>query len=332
MGLFDFIRNPQLKKGFKNLIDIADMGRGNVYIVAGSGSSSYSELAAKYEGCTYDDGSAMFYPHVSTASTVTTNGLKNALAATVEDRNDYVIVMPANATYYINEALAMNKKGVHLICPAGLGYDIGATNAARIQQIGNYPIIAVTDAAVEIAGLYLKQMTGYAGITLGTGTAYAPNIHHNTFPLIWIAAAIGSIIGAGDAGAWGKIERNWFISQSGGAQTCAAGIIQIQSAATGAQVNHNQIDIGDTQIATIGISNAAVKGHTDFNIFSECGGSGVADGGTITKCVSIHASGSAIGNRGAVGTGQLLTGGTASHSFCNNFDGVAGGETANLEA
>jgi len=309
------------------------LGVGNIYFVANSTSSSYAELARRLSSKRHTDGSLIFHPHTATASTVTTNGLKSALACTVEDRNDYVIVMPSNGTYYIDEALAMNKKAVHLVCPAGFGYEIGATNAARIQQIGAYAIIAVTDAAVEIAGLYLKNMDGYSAITLGTGTAYAPNIHHNTFPLIWTASAIGSIIGAGDAGAWGKIERNWFISQSGGAQTCAAGIIQIQAAATGAQVNHNQIDIGDTQIATIAISNAAVKGSTSFNIFSECGGDGVAtNGGTITKCISMNASGSAIGNRAAVGTGQMFSGGTASHSFADNMDGVTGGETANIEA
>jgi hypothetical protein len=228
----------------------------------------------------------------------------------------------------------MNKKAVHLICPAGMGYDIGATNAARIQQIGAYAVVAVTDAAVEIAGFYFKNLTGYSAITLGTGTAYAPNIHHNTFAIQAIASFVGSIIGTGDAGGWGKIERNWFVSQGGGAQTCAAGIVQIAAAATACQVNHNQIPIGDTQIATIGIANGAVKGSTNYNLFSECGGSGVSDGGTITNCISIHASGCAIGNRCAVASGAFATGGTAAHSFSDNLDGrsTAGTDIWNLEA
>jgi hypothetical protein len=293
-------------------------GVGNIYYVIQTTETFYDQFVADHNEA-YSDGTWSVCPHTATSTVVTTNGLKNALAKTVEGRNDYVIVMGANSTYYIDEALAMNKKGVHIICPAGFGYDIGATNAARIQQItAATAVFAVSDAAIEIAGFYIKNYDGVVAITLAA-TSYAPNIHHNTFALIESAAFVGSIIGAGDGGAWGKIERNWFVSQAGGAKTCAAGVIQIQPSATAAQVNHNQITIGDTQIATIGIYNGAVKGNTNFNIFSESGGSGVADGGTITKCITIHASGCAIGNIGAVGTGQLLDGGTTLHSYAHNF-------------
>jgi len=296
------------------------LGIGNVYYVYNSNSTSAgADLLKKYGGARYSDGSAMVYKHESSASAVTTNGLKNALAATVEDRNDYVIVLGANSTYYIDEALALNKKNVHIICPSGFGYERGATNACRIQQItAATAIFAVSDEAVEIAGFYLKNIDGASAITLAA-TSYAPNIHHNYFPLIWTASGIGSIIGTGDGGAWGKIERNTFISQAGGAVTCAAGVIQIQASATGCGVNYNEIIIGDTQIATIGIANGAVKGQTNFNIFSESGGAGVSDGGTITKCIAINASGCAIGNIGAVGTGQLLSGGTTLHSYAENY-------------
>jgi hypothetical protein len=311
------------------------IGVGNVYYVVNTTSTTaYKELVARFGGERYSDGTAILYPHTSTASTVTLNGLKNALASTVEDRNDYVVVMGANGTYYTDEALALNKKNVHIICPAGMGYERGATNAARIQQItAATAIFAVSDASVEIAGFYLKNIDGASAITLAA-TSYAPNIHHNYFPLIWTASGIGSIIGTGDGGAWGKIERNTFISQSGGAVTCAAGVIQIQASATGCGVNYNEIIIGDTQIATIGIANGAVKGQTNFNIFSESGGAGVASGGTITKCISIAATGCAIGNRAAVGTGQVLTGGTSAHTFSDNIGGVTGdaGQATQLES
>lgn len=316
-------------------VPLTGMTFGNVYLVYGSASSSVTDLQKRYSKTRYEDGTYMLQKHVSSASTVTTNGLKNALANTVEDRGDYVVVMPANATYYIDEALAMNKKGVHLICPEGLGYEIGATNAARIQQItASTAIIAVSDAAVEIAGFYFKNINGAAAITLAA-TSYAVNIHHNTFPLIWTSSAIGSIIGSGDGGAWGKIEHNWFVSQAGGSQTCAAGVIQIQASATACQVNHNQIVIGDTQTATVGIANSAVKGCTNYNLFSESGSSSVSDGGTITNCIAIHASGSAIGNRCCVAAGEFASGGTAGTSFCDNADGATGhgsGLEDNLEA
>lgn len=309
-------------------------GMGNIYFVVGSGSSSYDDMCLRYGGLYYEDGSAVLYKHVSSASAVTTDGLATAVSKMVEDRNDYVIVMPANSTYYIDAALALDKKSMHLVCPAGLGYDIGATNAARIQQItAATACFAVSDASVEVAGFYIKQYADVAAITLAA-TSYAPNIHHNTFPLIWSSSPVASIVGTGDAGAWGKIERNWFVSQAGGAVTAAIAAIDIKANATAAQCNHNMVTIGDTNIATVGISNAAVKGNTNFNIFSECGGNGVSDGGTITNCISIHASGCAIGNRCAVASGEFATGGTAAHSFCDNLDGrsTSGTDIWNLEA
>jgi hypothetical protein len=289
---------------------LGGLGVGNVYHVCKSTDTAvYKNMQQYFGGLTHkNDGTAVLHTDIQTA-----------LDATVECRNDYVIVQPSNSDYDLTAVLTMSKKCVHLICPAGLGYDIGATNAARLHQntIAT-AVIAVSDASIEIAGFYFKNYTGVAAITMAA-TSYAPNIHHNTFAISAIAAWVGSIIGAGDAGGWGKIERNWFVSQGGGAQTCAAGIIQIQASATAAQVNHNQITVGDTQIATIGIANYAVKGNTNFNIFSESGGSGVADGGTITKCIAIHASGCAIGNIGAVATGQMLTGGTTLHSYAENY-------------
>jgi hypothetical protein len=83
------------------------------------------------------------------------------------------------------------------------------------------------------------------------------------------------------------------------------------------------LTIGDGNIATIGISNAAVKGHTDFNIFSECGGNAVASGGTITVCIAIAATGCAIGNLAAVLAGQLLSGGTSAQRAVANYEAAA---------
>ncbi len=331
MGLsnFDMVMAPG---GF--IGPMGGLGMGNIYYVVNTASSSYAHMISRLKDVYYDDGTPALHLHTSSASAVTLNGLKSALADTVEDRNDFVVVMPSNSTYYIDEALAMDKKGVHLVCPAGLGYDIGANNAARIQQItAATACIAVSDAAIEIAGFYIKQYADVAAITLAA-LSYAPNIHHNTFPLVWSSAPVAAIVGTGDAGGWGKIERNWFVSQAGGAVTAAIAAIDIKANATACQCNHNQVTIGDTEIATLCISNAAVKGHTDFNIFSECGGSGVSDGGTITNAIAIHESGCAIGNLGAVASGELLSGGTAAHSFCQNFDGrsTSGTDIWNLEA
>jgi hypothetical protein len=319
-----------------NGLPVGGLGVGNVYYVVNTSSTdAFAALKTRLGGIKYDDGTYALCPHTASASAVTLDGFATASGFCVEDRNDYIIVFPSNSTYYIDAAIALNKKGMHLICPAGLGNEIGATNAARIQQItAATACIAVSDASVEIAGFYLKNINSTAAITVAA-TSYGLNIHHNTFPLIWTSGAqVGAIVCSGDGGAWGSIERNWCVSQAGGLCTCAAGVIVVEASATACRVKYNEITIGDTQTATIGISNAAVKGRTDYNLFSESGGSGVSDGGTITNCISIHESGSATGNRANVGTGQFASGGTASHSFNDNMDGVTegtGGITAQLE-
>lgn len=292
------------------------MGVGNIYYVCETANTPvYEELAARYDGLLYDDGSEVLH-----------TGIAAALSATVECRNDYVVCQPKHADIDITAALVMDKKNVHLICPAGMGYDMGANNSLRIEQTtDSLAVIAVSDAAVEIAGFYFKPDPTTSGpmITLAA-TSYAPNIHHNYFTLKGSVTHGAGILGSGDAGAWGNIERNHFQTQV--SDSTFGSIIYIGASATGACVNHNQFTIGLDATATVCILNGAVIGNTNFNIFGTCGGSGVvSNGGQIGNCVSIHASGNAIGNRGAVGTGEFATGGTADHSFCDNKDGLAGG-------
>jgi hypothetical protein len=261
-------------------------------------------------------------------STDSSTAIQKALDSCVANRNDYVIIMPSDTNYGLAAALTMSKKSVHLVCPSGLNSgSLAVGNTARLKQLtAACRIINVSAQACEIAGFYLKNYTALSHIGLAAG-AHAPNIHNNAFMLVWSGAQkpaiTNNILGtSGDTGcSWGSIERNWFISESGTSITAAIGAVEIVAYATGARVCHNEVTIGDGNIATIGISNQAVKGHTDFNVFSESGGDGVASGGTITKCVSVAATGCAIGNIGAVGTGQMLTGGTTLHSYAENYGG-----------
>jgi hypothetical protein len=313
-------------------------GIGNVYIVCNTANTSaFTELNRKFGGITYEDGSAILYPHTAVDATVSINGLQNALNSCVTSRNDYVIVMPSEADYDIATSLTMSKKAVHLVCPAGLGNRVGSTNAARIHQNAAYPIITLSQSSIEIAGFYLKNYAQYSGFYAATSVAnvgvYGCNIHHNTFTMrSTTTAAQPMIYFNGDAGAWGSIESNWFITAVSNATYTS--IIQIEASATSARVKYNEITIGDGCTASIGISNAAVKGVTEGNIICECGGSAVGSGGTVTVAVQIAASGNAIGNRCAVAAGQALNGGTAAHSFVDNMDGATGagnGAASNLE-
>lgn len=309
MGLNDRFSKHNIDRIAQNQLALS-MGVGNVYRVIKTDEPYYAQFLNDNQ-FTYSDGSVAVH-----------TTLQSALNATVEGRNDYIIPQSSDSDYDITSVLTMSKKAVHLVCPAGLGPTYGSTNACRIEQItASTSIIAISDSAIEVAGLYLKPVAagGCTHIDVAA-VSYGLNIHNNLFCLKWkVAPNLPAIACVGDGGAWGAVsEWNWFVSMAGNARTCAV-IVEVQANATCARVDNNLFTIGDTEIATLCIGNYAVKGNTNYNIFGESGGDGVSDGGTITKAIAIHASGQAIGNIGAMGTGQLLTGGTTLHSYAENY-------------
>ena len=326
MNLKDHI--PALKYGAKVLPSevrgFCGMTTGNVYYVIKTAETFYSQFVSDHQ-CTYSDGSQAVHGDDGAGS-----GIISALAATVECRNDYVLVQPSNGDYDITAALVMDKKAVHLICPAGLGYTRGANNACRIHQTGAYPVINVTDAAVEIAGFYFKNYATKGGIILGAGT-YGLNIHHNYWAMNLSGGTNEPMLGplianiTQDYGAWSTIDSNFFQSQSGASATIAA-IIRTNAQATGTRIVNNDIQIGDTDnTATVGILNGSVKGIVNDNhLMAAQTASGA---GVFTHGVQIHASGSAIGNKLALASGATagVVGGTDEVSFVDNNTGVAGG-------
>ena len=248
-------------------------------------------------------------------------GLQAALDKTVSLRNDYVVVFPSDTNYQPSAVLTMSKKSVHLICPAGLTGNRFPGNTARLKQTtAANALIAISNQNVEVAGFYLKNYTALSHITL-SAAAHAPNIHNNSFMLVWSGAQEAAIVGTTTGGAWGSIENNQFISESGTAQTAAIAAINIDAQATGCRVCNNEVTIGDANTATVCISNLAVKGHTDYNVFSTGGGTGGT--GVITNAIVIPTLEACIGNRGALAAGTLLSGGTTATSFCDNLDATA---------
>jgi hypothetical protein len=305
------------------MLPAGGIGVGNVYIVCSkSDTAVYNDLNTRFSGLSYPSGNKVFYPATALTADV---AIQEALDACVSNRNDYVVVWPSDSNYSITNTLTMSKKAVHLICPAGLGVDFPVGNTARLKAItAAMNVIAISNQAVEVAGFYIKNYTALAAITL-SAAAHAPNIHHNAFMMVWSGTPAAIITGAGAGGAWGSIQNNWFISETGTSITAAVAAIAIQAAATGCRVCKNEVTIGDNNTATIGISNAAIKGHTDFNVFSDCYSSGAQPKGTFGACIQIGEAACAIGNRGAVATTTLLAGGTANKSFCDNKDAQAGG-------
>jgi hypothetical protein len=290
------------------------LGIGNVYYVIQSTNDSYASFYPQRQGH-YKDGSARV--HTTIAS---------ALTATVSERNDYVIVMPDSSDYDITATLTMDKKSVHLICPAGLGYDVGANNAARIHMAtADTPIITLTGQACEIAGFFFKNAASTASTgacIYASSAAYCANIHHNFFAMTLSGATNSPMIaGASDGLAWSTIARNRFMSYAGTSATLASCIL-IPAAATGVTVNSNDFTVGDGNTWTTCIDNASVKGSCKFNTATTCGEQSGMSAGTITNAFTVGTSGSCIGNLGAVPTATLISGGTASQSFCFNWDGI----------
>ena len=314
-----------LYTGAAYLGDLADghlamgLGIGNVYWVIKSTEAYYSTFLADHQR-TYTDGTSAVYTDIQTA-----------LDATVANRNDYVIVQPSESDYDLTAELTLSKKCVHLLAPGGLGPRRGATAAARLHQTTDGQMIfSVRASSVEIAGFYLKPYAGHPAIGLcGTGTyapAYCPNIHHN---FIYMTGNSGDPVitnevtgnTLNDGGSWGSVESNWITAA--GAATIPI-MVNFHSQATCARFIGNDINIGDGITCVIGVNNQGVKGAVNDNHFYSGGG---ASGGAFTHCISVHASGSAIGNRGTVPDGALVVGGTSTYSFSDNVNGTAAGVT-----
>ena len=231
LGLEMVLRDLRLRA------NMAGFGIGNVYYVIKSSESHFSQIYDKYYQ-KYDDGSVSVHADDGAGS-----GIISALAATVECRNDYVLVFPSDSDYDLTAALVMDKKSVHLICPAGLSYDVGANNAARIHQTGAYPVIELEDAAIEVAGFYLKNYATKGGIILNNNTTYGLHVHNNYWAMNLSGATNEPMLGpliantGGAAGAWGTFEKNFFQSQAGANATIAA-IMRFNAPATGARVLH----------------------------------------------------------------------------------------------
>jgi hypothetical protein len=63
-------------------------------------------------------------------------------------------------------------------------------------------------------------------------------------------------------------------------------------------------------------------GAVKFNTATECGAKDAVPESTITNAFTVGTNCGCIGNMGAVKTAHLISGGTASQSFCFNWDGI----------
>jgi len=316
-----------MRKGVSSVTDLKGghaaigLGVGNVYYVIKSTEAYYDQFLTERQGV-YNDGSVIVHTDI-----------QSALDATVECRNDYVIVQPADADYDITETLTMTKKAVHLICPAGMTGSTGATNACRIHQTtGDIPILQIADAGCEVAGFYLKSGSGASPLVTGVemiAGCYGVNIHHNYFCVNGVTGD-GPVLGGTGAtgnGAWGIIHHNRLVTITSGVTFPVLWNFPYTSYSLLVEHNSFSIQTGVT-ISTAVINMSGGYGEANFNTFSALTTfpSQGLTAPSIEACIHLGGgAGGAIGNRGAILTGDLLSGGTANAQFSDNFDAASGG-------
>jgi len=300
------------------------LGVGNIYYVCQTTNSTvYADLQKKIGTLQYSDGSSALHTTI-----------QSALDATVGNRNDYVIVTPDNTDYDLTAALTMSKRNVHLLCPAGIS-GLGASNAARIDQnTADTATITLTGDSCEIAGFWFKS-TGNSTLLSTTGhicvptasTGQAANIHHNYFFMDGSGSDNAPAINYynGGSGNYGNIHHNRFQFMT--PSTTFSYGVYLSSANSIFEFNEILVQNGCT--VTWGVRMNGAGGAINYNTFiaSRAGGglSAGAFGGAIL--IDTNDTTGAVGNKGAVGSGTLIEGGTADTSWCDNRSGVNGGAT-----
>jgi len=318
-----------MKRGNAVLPDLAGgmaslgLGIGNVYyVVQAANTHVYNYVQANYAQ-TYADGSVSV--HTTIAS---------ALTATVANRNDYVIVMPDSSDYDITAALAMSKRNVHLICPAGMNEGGLPTNAARVHQNTNATAcITVTADCVEIAGLFFKGEEGSDIITLSS-TRWHAVIHDNFFGIAATASSNNyGIVGTG-ACSHCSIYNNYFTNYSPGAMSgtnndVAAFVALTSASSTRNNINNNYMMTGANTTVAAAISYAGYGGFIVGNYIFENLAFGGSDAGTLTLGISTSTDCLVVDNKiGVVTAANAVSGGTADSSYVTNYEATSGGTLA----
>jgi len=315
------IKNRNIAKdAFIDASKIAGAGDGEVYYVAINTSKAYERLKGQVPS-----------GHLFAASAAKADvAINAALSACVADRDDKVIVMPGG--YTLTATITMSKSTTHLICPAGLGCEVGAKNACRITAYAGTAAITITAASCEVAGFYLKNANSSLTISLGAGS-HCTHIHHNHFPLIWSSGAQKPAIQSAGTATMQNIERNYIFNYTGGQSlTCADGLIHIDADGYLSRVCNNIIQVGAGGIATYGIHMSCSNGLIAYNVITESGGGGTAPAGTVTAAVSGTASTSFVGNRCAVSTsGFSDASGSTGVSYTDNTNGVTNAKSGSAD-
>jgi len=299
---------------------LPDPSAGNVYHVCQSTNTHpYKRYVEMYGGTKYKDGSYALHTTI-----------QSALDATVANRNDYVLVALDSSDYDITAALTMTKKGVHLLCPAGMHMGGIPSNACRIHQ-NTAALACITSTAdcVEIAGFFFKGMIDSPIVTL-SGSRWHNWVHHNFFGGA-VTAGASIYLMHGDAASYQcSVTDNYMMGgYSPNAAQTISGIIGFDDASSGRNlIARNFVVSGAKITVTAGI---LTKGMTDVvcdNYIIETV-DGSLGAGTFTEAWDGAVSTVYIGNRVAMDT-PAESGGTADNTHVDNYSATDGGDAESI--
>jgi len=325
MRLRDYV--PALKYGAKILASevLGINTTGNVYYVIKSTESFYDQFVHDYH-TVYADGSDSICADAgnvtSTEATAALNtGIQDALDKCVSSRGDYVVIVPSANDYDIGAVLTMSKKNVHLVAPQNMGWDVGAMNGVRINQVdADASTIYLTSQNCEIAGLYFKPATTYPTITYGNGTSsFANSVHHNSF---WwygtTAYVVGVESGGNDGGSYGLVWNNYFMPAGSSATTTS--VVFFENEAPFVRVSGNVCIVGDSNT----LSNVFYVKSSKAEVF---GNRCAEAGGTITRAITVDTGLGAFNFIGTAANYDVAPAGNT-NGFVGNFSGATGGAAA----
>jgi len=230
---------------------LSALDMGNVYWVIQTTHPRYATFMRDRQGMYENDKTEIVYPTITLA-----------LAATVTERNDYVVVIPDNDDYDEGATLTLDKAHVHLICPSGLGSAFGcSTRSATIDPAAAANAITITGRGVEVAGFWIRGKTEKLCVTnSGTGAW----IHHNNCAVTNTTSVAGGIYSSGIGT---TIERN-FIFSNAGSGTWLYGIAAI-GGATRTHVMGNVITVGNASTCSAGINMAYDNSYMQMGVCAD---------------------------------------------------------------
>lgn len=322
----------------KGLVGLPALDAGKVFHVAQVGTDIYEYLSQTLKPDA--DGTVRLYGAPAASGTSTTSAdvvIQAALDATVANRNDYVIVHPANSDYDLIAALTLSKNRVHLICPAGIGWNGIPGNCARVHMnTATTNHFTVTGDNVEIAGFFFKGYDGTAhdeqAIIYLSGTRWCPHIHDNFFGIGSTAASANYGIYGDGAVSHYSIHHNYFTNYAPGAMTgtdngMAAFIGLTSGSSTRGVISNNIMHTGANTTVDVGLNVATAYGIIADNIMVQDGAVGAAQAGVITAGINTSSTGIALRNLilGGVLGSAAFTGGTADFSCGLNYVALNGG-------